>query len=345
MEQVLPNNKVLYYSTLNILACLAVVFLHVNRCFWEGPKGAAWFSANLIETLFYWAVPVFFMLSGATLMDYRQRMGTREYARRRVVHTVVPYVIWSLIATALVMLRGQAISWQDIVSNLLSPEFMNVYWFFIPLFGIYLSIPVVSAIKSRERLFNYLIAVSLALQSIAPLACTLLGLQYDSAVIPVGASGYIVYVLIGYQLANHELSPKKRTIIYACGVIGWLMQVFGTLAVSSPESGVMRIWKGYTNIPAVMQAIAVFVLVKYADKLIRPKLSDHVSGAVFSLAKVTFGVYLMHFYWVIYFPGWLAIDTHSIIWRLVGPFVIFAISGAITALIRKIPILRLTVGG
>lgn len=346
MSQSSPRHKVLYYSALNVAACLAVVFLHVNGCFWEGPATPGWFSSNIIETFFYWAVPIFFMLTGATLMDYRQRMDSRAYAKRRIRRTVVPYVVWSLIATVWVIHKGEATGWRDVISNLFVPNFMAVYWFFIPLFGIYLSIPVLSTIKPRERLFNYLIAAFLVFQSALPLVCSILGVKYDAASItPAGAAGYVAYALIGYQLANHEFGSRQRAAIYACGLAGWLVQLIGTYVLSSPEVGVDVTWKGYTNLPAVAQAIAVFVLFKYADRRIEPKLGERARGAVFSLAKVTFGVYLIHLYWVSYIPWWFGIDTHSLVWRLVGPFLVFGISAGITAVIRKIPVLREIVGG
>ncbi len=36
-----------------------------------------WVSANLLETIFYFALPVFFMISGATLLDYRSKYSTK----------------------------------------------------------------------------------------------------------------------------------------------------------------------------------------------------------------------------------------------------------------------------
>ena len=94
------KNHLDYIDVLNVLASFAVVMLHTN-CFWDGPSiGRAWISANFIESFFYWAVPIFFMISGVTLMDYRQRMTTSEYFVHRVRKTLVPFVMWTLIGIA-----------------------------------------------------------------------------------------------------------------------------------------------------------------------------------------------------------------------------------------------------
>ena len=88
----------LYISVLNCIACLGVIFLHANIIFWGHPTGFLWTSANFIETFFYWPVPVFFMISGATLMNYRKRYSTIEFLKKRISKTVVPFLFWSIVA-------------------------------------------------------------------------------------------------------------------------------------------------------------------------------------------------------------------------------------------------------
>lgn len=72
----MENNKkyILYFDLLNIFACFAVVALHVNGAVHTFAKTRNWVSCMFIEALFYFAVPVFFMLTGATLMNYRKDM-------------------------------------------------------------------------------------------------------------------------------------------------------------------------------------------------------------------------------------------------------------------------------
>lgn len=73
------ETKVPYLSALNALSCIAVVMLHTNSCFWEFSKARYWVTANVIECVMYFAVPVFFMISGATLLDYRERYSTKTF--------------------------------------------------------------------------------------------------------------------------------------------------------------------------------------------------------------------------------------------------------------------------
>lgn len=47
---------------------------------------------NVIESVMYFAVPCFFMISGANLMDYRKRYGTKTFLIKRTKKTIIPYI-------------------------------------------------------------------------------------------------------------------------------------------------------------------------------------------------------------------------------------------------------------
>ena len=62
-----PLKNKLYISVANVFACISVIILHANGIFWTRPSGRLWITSNFLETIFYWPVPIFFMLSGVTL--------------------------------------------------------------------------------------------------------------------------------------------------------------------------------------------------------------------------------------------------------------------------------------
>ena len=65
----MKTKKIEYIDLAGVIAAIAVVFLHTNGCFWEFSKSRYWLTANFIEGVFIFAVPVFFMISSVTLMD------------------------------------------------------------------------------------------------------------------------------------------------------------------------------------------------------------------------------------------------------------------------------------
>ena len=89
------KQRVVYYDLLNIVACIAVVFLHSNVMVFSYSSGKNWAMGLGIEVLFYWAVPIFLMLSGANLMGYRKRYDTRTFFKKRGAKTELPPISWT----------------------------------------------------------------------------------------------------------------------------------------------------------------------------------------------------------------------------------------------------------
>lgn len=78
------STSIFYITVLNVISALSVVGLHTNGCFWEFSRERWWFTANIIESVLYFAVPVFFMITGATLLDYAKRCDTKTFFIRRL---------------------------------------------------------------------------------------------------------------------------------------------------------------------------------------------------------------------------------------------------------------------
>lgn len=75
-------SRMIYVDVLNILAIISVIALHCNGIVHTYAPGRAWKTSLIVETVFFWAVPVFLMISGATLMNYRKNMIQKHFLRR-----------------------------------------------------------------------------------------------------------------------------------------------------------------------------------------------------------------------------------------------------------------------
>lgn len=72
-----------YITLLGVVSAIAVVYLHANGCFWDFSTDDYRFSANIIESVFFFGVSEFFMITGVTLIDYPKRYSTEDFFRRR----------------------------------------------------------------------------------------------------------------------------------------------------------------------------------------------------------------------------------------------------------------------
>ena len=335
------DNKKNYIYLASLISALAVVALHVNFNFWIFSKEPHWFWENIVECLFYFAVPVFYMLSGITLIDYNLRYSTKTFFLKRLSKTFIPFVFWSLFGLIYGLFITKTIpihklSPSFVINGVLNNSFVPIYWFFIPLFILYLTIPVLSAIKpeKRIRVYSYIVLLMALINSLIPLIINLFSLKiYYSLSFIIGCNA-VLYALIGYILSQITLSRKQINIIIILGVIGLLAHIIGTYQLSMAAGRIIDVFKGYYNIPCILYSVAIFVFLKsISHKLFE---INFLKKGVYFLKNYTFAIYLLHFFIINYITQVLKYDINSLL--LFFESIIICI--LITYLIRKIPILR-----
>ena len=340
------KRRIYYLDVLNVISALSVVFLHVNGCFWSysGEQSLSWWkSANIIESTFYFAVPVFFMITGATLLDYNKHYGLRTYMKKRINKTFIPYVIWSLLGLAFCVLVLKNVNVDDInakfiIKGLVENTFIGIYWFFTPLFCAYLSIPLLAAVEQKQKvkIYSYAAMVAFIINIMVPFINNVFKLEIQWGYQIAVASGYLFYVLMGYVICNTDIKRNYRIIFYIVAIAGLLAQIIGTYNLTSKGNEIVQTYKGYNNVPCVLYSVGIFVFVKYA--VLRVKDSRLKVFTV--LSKYTFGVYLLHIFILRSIEKIFKVDTTNLWYRLFTPFAIFALAVMISWIIKKIPILK-----
>ena len=327
-----------YITILSVLASFAVVMLHVNS-FWFFRKSGTWIVANIIESVMYFAVPVFFMISGATLINYRKRYTTKQFFVKRIKRTVIPFLVWSVFGTIYYFANGG--EWTGIrglISGILACKYVDIYWFFPALFAVYLAMPFVSLIpeEKRKQGFGYAIIAGIVLNSVLPLLSVLLGIDYSiSFIFPL--VGYITYALIGYWIDNYRLSQKTRRWIYICGLLGLIVHIVGTQILSYEAGSIVQTFKGYLNVPCIIYSVAIFVFFRYFNK---QQVITTTTKLVAPIVPLTYGIYLVQFLIIqtINRSGWF--DATNLVYTFVGTIAVYAVCAGITFVLSKIPLLK-----
>lgn len=334
------SSRVIYFDVLNILACFGVVAMHVNGLTHSYSRSLRWVQALSVDCLFYWAVPVFFMLTGATLLGYRSRYSTKEFLRKRIERTVVPFIAWSLISYLwqLLMWHSETLTPPELLNAILLTEINNRFWFFIPLFAAYLCIPVFSLFVNNGRLLTYCIAIGSAVNIVLPFVVGVIGLRWNTAFSFGITSGYLIYVLIGYWLANNDVPKWIANMLCALGILLTCYRFFGTWTSSFATNELVKVGVGYTNVPCFFESIAVFLFVKRL--LAKRHFSDRVVCALSRVSACSFGIYLVHSIVIWHIQDLTGLTNYSNLWRLAGPLVVYALCLGLVALARKVPGLR-----
>lgn len=343
VENSIMKSRVLYFDMLNIVASFGVVAMHFNGLTHSYSPTLDWIQAFFVDCLFYWAVPIFFMLSGATLLDYPEKYSTKQFFLKRFKRTVIPFLAWSLLAlmwkvcTHQMTLPAGPRSLFDLVVN---TKIIDVYWFFIPLFASYVSMPVLAEFRGKRWVLWYMVAVGLAFNIVLPFACAITGTPYGgSAAIPI-VGGFIIYILLGYLLKDLKLSKRMRMVIYLLGFSGFAFRFLHTLLASYSEGALITTSWGVTNLPSFLEAIAVFVLFEQInwDRLVE-RFSKFESTAA-SIAGCSFGIYLIHMIVFWYGLQCTGLNGGDPEWRLIGPIVAYFVSLLFVAVMKRIPLVR-----
>lgn len=332
-----------YLSLTSLVACLAVVMMHANGCFWYFDTKPYWFSANIIESVCYFAVPVFFMMTGCNLLDYRERYSTKVFFQKRIQKTVIPFIAWSMIAIFLlpVFQPGwtlENVTLRTLIDVILNCRLLAIYWFFICLFAIYLCVPVLSAIpkKLRREVYGYLVAASLIFNIALPFLCTLIGFSYNSNLYVTVGMEFVSYVVLGYLLSHETIGKRLTALIYAAGLAGLLMHIIGTYVLSTQAGEIISTYKGYTNLPCFLYSAAMFLFLKNVGE----KISGKWLSIINSLGGYTFGVYLTHWYALEILKRFFHGDIYSLAYRLGGAVLAMALCMIGTAIAQKIPLIK-----
>lgn len=338
----MKTKRIEYIDLANVISTFAVVILHTNGCFWNFSRERYWLTANVIESLFIFAVPVFFMISSISLMDYQKKYDTKIYLKKRFSKTVIPFLFWTFMGLLFDIFFLHTVKVSDLtlkvlVDGFINNRFVQIYWFFMPLFGIYLSIPLFASIEEENRveLFKYLFLIGFIFNGTIPF---LLSAFHIDMAWPLGInviSGYAIFVVMGYLIHKIDFTLNQRCIIYILGLAGLLMHFGGTYYESYALGDVSQIYKNLTYAPIVMYSGAFLLFIKQIGGKV---MKTNISKYVHFIKKYTFPIYLMYYYIIEILNRYLHLTnyTKSIFYRLGMPFIVIPITIIIAALIRKL---------
>lgn len=334
------KQRVLYFDLLNILGAVCVILLHCNDLVHHYREGLGWIQAMIVQVVCYWAVPVFYMLSGATLMTYRERYFTKDFFKKRLLRTAVPFVIWTVVSAAVRHMMPWDIGWRTFASRFVTCKLEEVFWFFPPLFALYLAMPVLSKLKDDRKLLWYMTGTAFVLFSVLPQIFKYVGVSWNGNLQMPVAAGMVQFVLLGYLLSTQELGRKVRYALYACAAGGVLLRFFGTWFLSAQAGTLDRLFFGYSDYHSVLLGAAVFVFFKQL-RLERLAANEKAVRVIKTLSGCSLGVYLMHM--TIYRILDDLIPTGGWQWRLLVPFLIYGLAVCLVLLFKRIPLIKHTV--
>jgi surface polysaccharide O-acyltransferase-like enzyme len=329
--------RVHYFDFLNVFACISVVVLHCNGYTHTFAHNAAWEQAILFETVFFSAVPIFFMLSGATLFNYKDRYTTAEFYKKRYTKTLIPYIVFGIGLYMLYFFKHSAqtaepFNIHHFLSSMLTGQIPYAnYWFFIPLFMLYLFIPLIEKLVTKSSIQELALLVSLVFffKAIIPVINSVTNWDITQST-PIG--GYCIYAILGYILAKTNVEKNARVIWTLCALTIILWGIRYTAIWNSTER--VTLWFDYFGLYSVVPAVTFFLLAKKANSWF--DLHQGLSKKASTLSSLSFGVYLTHGIVLALLP----FTKDSFSYRIIGIPIVYISCCIIVFVLKKIPFVQ-----
>lgn len=328
-----------YIDIASIVACFFVLWDHVNGRFFQFDPGITWIISAVIHIAVNPAVPLFAMVTGAVLIDYREKYTTKTFFRKRFNTVVVPFLFWSVFYMVIQIITGNyTFGIKSAISGIMDNKFNQIFWFFFPLFGAYLAIPVISTIEKAKRqlVFRYCILGYFILGVILPWLFNKTGISYNAELKFNIVNGFLEYVLIGYYIDNYVIPKRERMIIYIAGIACFAYNSADCVIRSFAAGKLEQSFTGCFSMTYMVTGTAMFLFVKY----MKPAKNKMLKKLIQKLRPLTFGIYLVQMAVLMIVQKIPGISTDSIIYITCGVIPVFIICAALCSVMLKIPVLR-----
>lgn len=346
MERQLRKERVFYLDLLRVLAMFGVIAIHMPFAEWKGIAStdySVWGVSLFYHGIVRWAVPLFVMISGALFLDPDRKIDYKDLYLKKALHYVIIYLFWQPLQ-AIIIGGGQSLI--VILASLISGA--SVYWFLVMLMGLYLTIPYLRKITEDTRLLNGFVGLSLIFTFAFPNLIKWYAFGGWEGIKSAESGwnhlnfhltlGYVAYFVMGYYLKKLFLTVRARRVIYSLGLLGVAETVAITAYLTYRKNMFVEIAFDNFSICVMLQAIGLFVLIKYTEGKV--SASSVLYRWIGIFAKYSFGVYLVHRFVIFFLQEILEKYFNSIIGVPIGIGIVFMISLVIVSVGQRIPILR-----
>lgn len=222
------RSHLVFVDALNILACIAVVALHVSLNVFSPQPTHLWLKAVALQGIGIFAVPIFFMISGMNLLGYHEKYSTAIFFKKRVLRTGRALLLGSIACYVLFCLFpysfygadqfASGLSLVDFTKRFLTNQINDIYWFFYTIIYLYIITPVISRAMGNKRVVQYILVICLFIAVLIPFL-THIGVpsQYFGTLFnwPLFANTAVMYYVGGYYVKRYVNVQRIKSWMYA----------------------------------------------------------------------------------------------------------------------------------
>jgi len=345
------QTRIAAFDVMRVVAIAAVVMTHVAFLVISSapnPSAAFW-CANLLDSLSRVGVPLFLMISGALMLNEERDVSPQKSVRAAwslFLLTLVWSVLYALwYELAMPLLQGEGFSLRAFAVAVVDGHYH--FWYLYMLIGLYLITPLLRLFVKREnaRLIWWLLALGTVVTLCVPLlnffGNTFVGGEdlvqkymdkYEFGFL----TEYLLYYLAGWYLTHVAWNVKYRPWLYAAGAVGLMLTVGLTAWFSTPDNRLYDLFyaNGSVNVFFFSVAVFVFVFTRCKDKTVA------ASSPLARLSALSFGVYIVHIVVLAVVSRVGALLPGVLLPMLFNFVVTLAVSYAAVWVLSKLPLLK-----
>ena len=318
------------YDLLRIVAQFFVVVLHVSSSVVANPSDSEFFSYNFYSMLSRFSVPVFVMLSGYFNME---GMDVKK-AFKKSLKLYIIILFWSLVY----LLRNLYLNGGMELSQILNEMFLGHYhmWFLFMTIGLYLLTPILAPAFKDLKNAEYFLILGLIFSVIPSTLKIAMGerfirtftLSFIDGFYFRMTGGFILYYVLGYYLGHKDIKHKGLWI--ALGAVAMAWSIYMQYEINAGQETLIYGYYDVMGIFAYLFSAAVFLIFK--DLKVE-------SAFVTKLSSLTLGIFLIHDLFIGR-VGNFAGDVNGFIKVPLVSAIVFIISAAVVAVLKKIPVVK-----
>ncbi len=340
------NNNIEWIDILRACAMLGVIIIHISTPILKmsfGKNMQYWWIGNIVDSAVRFSVPMFLMLSGATMLG--REYPLKEYFIKRMFRVLFPFLFWMAVYLvfdwATLVPKRQPHGFNRILhwgtDLFLNAGISKHFWYIYMILFIYLFVPFIGKwIRKLSRSSILYVSIGWIVLTVCCKSVPLNLYTWKEDLFSKFLAYFLFsgYLVLGYYLSKLSGSSRIRLFASLLFILSVLSSSVLTYIFSKSAHKLDLSMYGYLAWNTIIQSISLFLWVK--DSGITNRFLSTVQHTI---SDYSYGIYLVHV---------MVIDilfNYGVFWKMAYPLIslpllavlILIISFSIIFILRKIP--------
>lgn len=308
------RNRNLNIDIMRVICSIFIVIMHIIDFYFLNYKqvgNSFWQFINIFESSIRFAVPVFFMISGALLIKNLNE-SIKNFYKKRLLKVVVPYILISIVySIGNQIIKTNTVSVNSIVKNIISFDAHYHLWFFEPLIILYLITPLIRKLilflekNNKSIIINTYLILWTTFGIIIPTVMNIY--NHTSFRYGIQIINYLGYFILGYAISNYykKLFYNREELVILTYSISVIITFLGNYFYLNSETG---IYNNYFILPNTLniyiQAFSIFMYFSIKEV----KLNRFNQRIINIIGESSLYIYLLHPIFILILKDFLNIN-------------------------------------